>query len=122
MTKEGRPMIHYTPEELGFIDRYTAQGADFYKHGGNKYKKEEGYVYDPNYDYGGIGQGYDDEEKSLYASVAKKIIEYEYNRAKRLNPNNPLDTFIHNWRYGGDASKGYKDDADYYDTVRRKMK
>ena len=113
MTKEGKPMIDYTQEELDFIERYKAQGDLFYKHGKMKGKLKD---YDPRFDYGGAGLGYDDAEKALYNSVAKKIIDYEYNRA-----GGDLDTFIKSWRFGNDPNLGYEDDKEYFDYIRKHM-
>ena len=113
MTKEGKPMINYTPEELEFLERYKQQGQEFYKHGGEKGKIAD---YDSRFDYGGEGYGYNDEEKALYESAAKKLIGYEWKRA-----NTDLDTFIKRWRFGDKSPKGYEHDTDYYDIVRKHM-
>ena len=113
MTKEGKPMIDYSDEELSFIDSYKEQGQRFYDHGANRGKNEEGYTYDPRFDYGGEGEGYSPEEKGLYESVSKKIMQYEYNRADEN-----LDTFIKRWRFGDSSDKGYEHDTDYFDIIR----
>lgn len=112
MTKEGNPMINYSDEELEFIERYKQQGAEFYKHGMNEGKIDD---YNPDYDYGGKGWGFNDADKALYESAVKKLMKYEYNRA------GDLDTFIKNWRWGDSSDFGYDNDSHYYDIVREYM-
>lgn len=110
MTAEGNPMINYSDEEKAFIEKYQQQGQEFYKHGKNKDKIEEGYEYDPRFDYGGKGEGFSEEDKGLYESVAKKLIGYEYDRT---GGEKNMDKFIQSWR-----GKSYEEDPEYYDFIK----
>tara|TARA_R100000808_G_C2145079_1_gene152868 strand:+ start:2007 stop:2537 length:531 start_codon:yes stop_codon:yes gene_type:complete len=94
-----------SPEEIEWIkSRYLPQASNFLKYGGDD--MQEGME---RFDYGGTGD-FTDKDKSMYESVAKKIMQSEYDRtggAKDINK------FIQSWR-----GKSYEEDPEYYDFIK----
>ena len=106
----GKPMIEFSDEEQKFIEKFKQQGSAFLEYGNEGptifSSGKEGYK--EEYDYGGTGYEWSDDEKKLYKSVAKKIMAYEY---KRVGKN--IDKFIESWR-----GKSEVNDSEYYENVR----
>tara|TARA_R110000824_G_scaffold42233_3_gene124615 strand:- start:864 stop:1427 length:564 start_codon:yes stop_codon:yes gene_type:complete len=106
----GLPMIDFSTEELDYIKRFKQQGSLFYKYGGADMVKGK-----EHYDYGGKGDLWSDQDKVLYESVAKKFMQYEYNRVGK-----DIDKFIEAWRGKSEAETiGLGDD--YYNHVKSSL-
>ena len=107
VTKEGKPLIDFTEEEISFMDRFEEQGKLFYKYGNEPGAPKE-------FDYGGSGFEWSDKEKDLYVSVAKKIMNYEYSSSWRADKD--INKFIESWR-----GKSQEQDSVYYKKVKSKL-
>jgi|TARA_Y100000296_G_scaffold69257_1_gene82980 hypothetical protein len=113
MTLEGKPLIDFSKEEMLFIERFKKQGEKFYKYGGTDMPKGGK---DPltgedvsMYDYGQVGD-LSKEDRKLYESTAKKIINYELNRK---GVGGSLYKLKRAWRFGDEDTT--KSDTDYFE-------
>ena len=110
LTGPGYKDIGFTPEEHKFIqEKYLPQMDLFLKYGGDD--MVEGME---RYDYGQKGD-FTEEDKSMYENMAKKLMNFEYNRTMK-KPGATIDDFIFAWR-GESKDK----DSRYYQTVKDRL-
>ena len=126
----GKPMINYTFDEIKLQKKLIDQTKLFWYHGNEKGKIPD---YDIRFDYSnkgpgsGTGFGLTEEEKDLYKSSVKKLMQWQY----KYLAGGDIYKMMNVWRYGnpkgeykGDDKKGnpiYEDiktaDDRYYDTM-----
>ena len=126
----GKPMINYTFDEIKLQKKLIDQTKLFWYLGNEKGKIPD---YDIRFDYSnkgpgsGTGFGLTEEEKDLYKSSVKKLMQWQY----KYLAGGDIYKMMNVWRYGnpkgeykGDDKKGnpiYEDiktaDDRYYDTM-----
>jgi hypothetical protein len=102
----GSTQLDLTDKESDYVVRFKEQARLFLKYG-NEPDKEG---YHSRYDYGGSGDLTSDEDKALYESVGRKLIQLVLDQS-----GNDTDEFINQWRYGkGNEGDVSRDDEKYY--------
>jgi hypothetical protein len=110
----GGAQLDLTDKESDYVVRFKEQARLFLKYG-NEPDKEG---YHPRYDYGGSGDLTSDEDKALYESVGRKLIQLVLEQS-----GNDTDEFINQWRYGkGNKGDVSRDDKKYYAAFKEAYK
>jgi len=110
----GSAQLDLTDKESDYVVRFKEQARLFLKYG--REPDKEGYH--PRYDYGGSGDLTSDEDKALYESVGRKLIQLVLDQS-----GNDTDEFINQWRYGkGNKGDVSKDDEKYYAAFKEAYK
>jgi hypothetical protein len=108
-------------DDIEYAQRFTQQAQDFLLYGGGDWRKmveegqispEEGKRISSMYEYGMPGMLTSDADKKSYETLAKKIMQYEYDRAGQ----NELE-FIKNWRYGSEDERTIPLDSPYLERM-----
>tara|TARA_R110000765_G_scaffold263775_3_gene363457 strand:+ start:268 stop:624 length:357 start_codon:yes stop_codon:yes gene_type:complete len=105
--KMSKLMESLNEKEKDYVKRFVEQANKFLKYG--REPDKEGYQ--ERYDYGGKGDLTSEEDRSLYKSVGKKLIELVYKEA-----GNDSFRFSQIWRYGANEEEKRVDvdDPKYY--------
>ncbi len=105
--------LDLTEKEEDYVDRFIEQADKFLKFG--KEPDKEGYR--ERYDYGGEGDLTSLEDRRLYRSVGKKLLNLVWDQS-----GGDSDKFIKAWRYGpGSEKEVARDDPDYYKAFTNTM-
>ena len=113
--------IGLNQDDIEYAKRFTQQAQNFLLYGGGDWKEmvekgqispEEGKTISETYEYGMPGMLTSDADKKSYETLAKKIMQYEYDRAGQ----NELE-FIKNWRYGSEDERTIPFDSPYLERM-----
>jgi hypothetical protein len=104
---------------LPYVAKFVNQANQFLKYGNEpegKYPKEMM----EKFDYGKKGTLTSEEDQDSYQRMADYLIRNTWKDAVRINPNDPVDEFIKQWKYGmNDAKKHTTSDAATKDYAKK---